>query len=136
MRDRGSVTAGTAVLAAVITAMGTMGAAFVGVLPGLGIFDQGDGKGMVPGLVQIVEGPTVTAEPTASTTTTDPIEVFPFTRGDDPDLDVLWDACEAGDGVACDDLFIASPAGSEYEAFGDTCGFRREPGTACSGEDL
>jgi len=26
--------------------------------------------------------------------------------------------------VACDDLFIQSPVGSEYEAYGNTCGNR------------
>lgn len=42
--------------------------------------------------------------------------------GDDPELDLLWDACDKGDGDACDDLFMSSPFGSEYEAFGSTCG--------------
>lgn len=44
--------------------------------------------------------------------------------GDDATLDALWDACEAGDGEACDDLYWGSPIGSEYEAFGNTCGER------------
>ena len=50
--------------------------------------------------------------------------------GSDPELDILWDACEAGDGAACDDLFFQSPIDSEYEAFGDTCGrrFAQSPG--------
>ena len=47
-----------------------------------------------------------------------------FTYGDDPTFDALWDACEDGDGQACDDLFWDSPIGSEYETFGDTCGYR------------
>ena len=46
------------------------------------------------------------------------------TYGDDPYLDRLWDACEAGDGQACDDLYLESPLGSGYEEFGDTCGDR------------
>lgn len=51
-------------------------------------------------------------------------EVFePFAYGDDPDLDVLYDACEAQDMQACDDLFQFSPRGSDYELFGATCGF-------------
>jgi hypothetical protein len=49
------------------------------------------------------------------------------TYGDDPELDALWDACAAGDNVACDDLYSQSPFGSEYEAFGDTCGERGRP---------
>jgi hypothetical protein len=50
----------------------------------------------------------------------------PFTYGDDAALDELWDACEAGDGQACDDLYFDSPLGSEYEEFGMTCGGRLE----------
>jgi hypothetical protein len=46
----------------------------------------------------------------------------PFTYGDDPDLDALWDACEDGDMASCDELFFASPIDSEYELFGNTCG--------------
>ena len=56
--------------------------------------------------------------------------------GDNPTLDALWDACEDGDGDACDDLYFQSPVGSEYEEFGDTCGGRRDGGSLCSGEDL
>ena len=55
----------------------------------------------------------------------------PHTYGDDPQLDVLWDACEAGDGGACDDLYWESPYGSEYEEFGETCGGRSEPTLSC-----
>jgi len=55
------------------------------------------------------------------------------TYGDDPALDELWDACDAGDGAACDDLFSETDGGTEYEEFGWTCGGRfdtsREPGT-------
>lgn len=47
-----------------------------------------------------------------------------WTRGDDPTLDQLWDACEAGSGAACDELFEASPSGSDYEEFGVSCGDR------------
>jgi hypothetical protein len=49
-----------------------------------------------------------------------------FTYGDDPYLDTLWDACAAEDWQACDDLFLASPGGSEYEEFGATCGHRTD----------
>jgi hypothetical protein len=52
--------------------------------------------------------------------------VGPYTYGDDATLDALWDACEAGSGTACDDLYFDSPFGSEYEAYGFTCGNRME----------
>ncbi|MEM9611049.1 MAG: hypothetical protein AAGA99_26820, partial [Actinomycetota bacterium] len=42
--------------------------------------------------------------------------------GDDPALDALWDSCAAGDLDACDTLYLTSPFGSDYEAFGSTCG--------------
>lgn len=51
------------------------------------------------------------------------------TYGDDSYLDGLWDACEQGDGEACDDLYLESPVGSDYEHFGDTCGERIAPQT-------
>lgn len=56
----------------------------------------------------------------------------PYTYGDDDDFDALWDACEEGSGTACDDLFFQSPIGSEYEAFGNTCGNRLELDYDCS----
>ncbi|MFH5821634.1 hypothetical protein [Georgenia sp. AZ-5] len=46
------------------------------------------------------------------------------TYGSDPYLDELWDACADGDAQACDDLYNESPLFSEYEEFGDTCGYR------------
>ena len=49
--------------------------------------------------------------------------------GDDAGLDALWDACEAGDLQACDDLYRYSPIGSVYEAFGDSCGDRQPTDT-------
>lgn len=58
--------------------------------------------------------------------------------GDDPDLDALYDACDAGDGAACDELYWSSAAGSEYETFGGTCGGRfpslAESPQTCDGE--
>jgi len=51
------------------------------------------------------------------------------TYGDDPYLDGLWDACEGGDMQACDDLYMDSDFGTEYETFGDTCGGRQAEGT-------
>jgi len=60
-----------------------------------------------------------------------------FTYGDVVELDGLWEACGSGTGGwarACDLLFSVSPVGSDYEAFGDTCGDRNEPSGWC--EDL
>lgn len=54
--------------------------------------------------------------------------------GDDPELDALWDSCQTGSGTACDDLYWASPGGSEYEDFGATCGGRVEFAVSCSDE--
>jgi hypothetical protein len=51
--------------------------------------------------------------------------------GSDSYLDRLWDECDGGDFVSCDDLYEDSPAGSEYEYFGDTCGYRNEPSDYC-----
>ena len=47
---------------------------------------------------------------------------LPDTYGDDPFLDVLYDQCADGDLDACDELYFDAPTGSEYEAFGSTCG--------------
>ena len=46
----------------------------------------------------------------------------PFDYGDDEALDRLWNQCESGDLLACDDLFFESAEGTEYEWFGATCG--------------
>ncbi|WP_149202804.1 hypothetical protein [Actinotalea subterranea] len=46
------------------------------------------------------------------------------TYGSDPELDALYDACADGDNQACDDLYMESGFGTEYEEFGDTCGGR------------
>jgi hypothetical protein len=50
------------------------------------------------------------------------------TYGDDPELDALWDDCAAGDDMACDDLWLTAPFGSDYESFGSTCGERESSG--------
>jgi hypothetical protein len=52
-------------------------------------------------------------------------------RGSDPLLDLLWEDCAAGDMGACDQLYRQSPVGSEYEAFGDTCGATTDGGAWC-----
>lgn len=69
---------------------------------------------------------TDTTSTTSSTTTT--AEDEPWTYGDDPTMDALWDQCEAGDAAACDELYQVSPLDSEYERFGDTCGGRTDGG--------
>jgi hypothetical protein len=56
-----------------------------------------------------------------------------FTYGDSPYLDGLWNACDAGEMEACDLLYLDSPAGSEYEAFGWTCGWMTDGGGNCAG---
>lgn len=50
----------------------------------------------------------------------DPAEDGAF--GSDLALDLLWTECEGGDMAACDDLYLESPVGSEYEEFGAGCG--------------
>ncbi len=51
--------------------------------------------------------------------------------GSDPALDRLYDECEAGNFASCDKLYMDSPTGSEYEAFGDSCGDRNIPSGFC-----
>ena len=51
------------------------------------------------------------------------------TYGDNPELDAMWDGCAAGDGAACDDLYLNSEFGTQYEEFGNTCGGRFEADT-------
>lgn len=50
------------------------------------------------------------------------------TFGDDPELDELWTACENENAAACSELYFMSPAGSEYESFGESCGGRVQTG--------
>jgi hypothetical protein len=49
---------------------------------------------------------------------------LPQKPGDDAQLDLLYTACQQGNGPACDALFDAAPPGSDYEEFGVTCGGR------------
>jgi hypothetical protein len=95
-----------------------------------------DSSGLSAGTTDSDEETTTTAEPEESTTTTadddttsttgddGPSDGDPFTYGDDAEFDALWDACEEGNGAACDELFWSSPGGSDYETFGNTCGER------------
>ena len=52
------------------------------------------------------------------------LRTLPSAYGDDPQLDLLYDACESGSGSACDQLFDLSAPGSEYEEFALSCGGR------------
>ena len=49
--------------------------------------------------------------------------------GDDPELDELAVDCHQGDLSSCDDLYVGSPDGSLYEAYGATCGARIDQAT-------
>ncbi len=60
----------------------------------------------------------------ASDTETTFVERGPQRFGDDPELDVLYNACAEGWGKACDDLYEAAPIDSEYERFAASCGGR------------
>lgn len=56
------------------------------------------------------------------------------TYGDDAELDALWDACESGSPSSCDNLYLESPSGSEYEDFGHTCGGTTDGSTWCAND--
>lgn len=77
-------------------------------------------------------GNVVTSIDIPSVTETEPGAGVADGYGDDPALDALWDQCAAGDGAACDDLYLESPFGSAYEEFGDTCGHRESGGEWCA----
>jgi hypothetical protein len=52
--------------------------------------------------------------------------------GTDLILDILWDWCEDDAMWACDELFLRSIAGSDYEWFGATCGDRVDTDEWCT----
>lgn len=52
--------------------------------------------------------------------TTDSVSAGAY--GSDRELDMLYDQCQSGMMASCDELFISSPVGSEYEEFAMTCG--------------
>jgi hypothetical protein len=45
-------------------------------------------------------------------------------------LETLGQECYQGYGVSCDVLYMVSPVGSDYEAYGATCGYRYSPDIA------
>jgi hypothetical protein len=53
----------------------------------------------------------------------------PAGLGRDPELNALAQACYEGELEACDELYRESPAGSDYETYGDTCAGRQPPHT-------
>jgi hypothetical protein len=62
--------------------------------------------------------------------TTNPDQIPPPTQepdglGTDPALDQLAQECYDAEMQSCDDLYQQAPAGSEYEAYGDTCAGRQ-----------
>lgn len=69
--------------------------------------------------------------PGATTPSSVVVDASAQSYGDDPQLDRLYDACRGGDFGACDELYLSSPFGSEYERFADTCGGRNEPQGYC-----
>jgi hypothetical protein len=76
-------------------------------------------------------------ETDGTTTTTDGGSTGdePFSYGDDEEFDALYDECGEGNGAACDELYWASPVGSDYEEFARTCGGAVPDGAAGFCED-
>lgn len=98
----------------------------VAVLFGTGVL----GGGRESDTPQIPDGVTVPAD------TGDP-SVEDGAYGDVPHYDELWASCADGDMNSCDELFYFSPPNSEYEMFGDTCGYRVPPSVDwCLHQDL
>lgn len=56
----------------------------------------------------------------------------PTGLGDDAFLDALAAQCHAGDLLDCDLLYAAAESGSQYEAYGATCGRRIETDEDCT----
>jgi len=53
----------------------------------------------------------------------------PSELGNEAALDTLAEACYAGDMSECDNLFLQSAFGSDYQTYGDTCAGRQPAGT-------
>ncbi len=52
--------------------------------------------------------------------------------GTDVVLDLLWDWCDGDAMWACDDLYVRAVSGSDYEAFGASCGDRADTAEWCT----
>lgn len=61
-----------------------------------------------------------------------PVADDPTGLGDDAFLDALAAQCHAGDLLECDLLYAAADTGSQYEAYGATCGRRIETDEDCT----
>lgn len=59
---------------------------------------------------------------------------IPYGLGDDNDLDELYTGCRDGEFASCDQLWMVSPVGSEYELYGATCGGRVEASQTRAGD--
>lgn len=71
------------------------------------------------GSVPLLQAPRGTRGPSDTSSRREPKR-----PGDDPQLDLLYAACQRGSGSSCDRLFDEAPVGSEYEEFASTCGGR------------
>jgi len=98
-----------------------------------------DTAGAEPGdtaITTTTEADTTDTTPAGTTDTTADGDVPPGQQpgdlGDDEALDALADDCFGGDLPACDRLFFESDVASDYEAYGDSCGGRNEPGGLCA----
>ncbi len=92
------------------------------------LLTRGDGGGQADSRETGNQADGVAEEADGSATTRDPFvsgAVEGTGYGDDPALDALYDRCDEGDPVACDDLYLDAPIDSEYESFGSTCGNRQ-----------
>ena len=85
---------------------------------------------VVTNTVPVVTNPTLTIPPTsAAVTGIPPASQPPTGLGAEAALDALAQRCYDGDMGACDELFKASPIGSAYQDYGDTCAGRQPAGT-------
>jgi hypothetical protein len=110
---------------------------FVLVVAGCGDDDVDPFAGESPSsVISVPAEATTTTSSTTPPTTVAPEDVpeptEPGDLGDDQALDRLARACAEGRFPSCDTLFFDSPPESEYEAYGDTCGGRNEPGDLCT----
>lgn len=106
------VTSGKSSIGWIVGGGAALTAGVVGILFATGVFGGNDG-----------DAATAAADvPTVSAAAADTAAGTRAAPGTDPFLDESWEKCAAGDMNACDKLYFDSPADSEYELFGSTCG--------------